>query len=286
MTLIDRMKNLKDGGIPFARATVVRADTSTPRKAGAEMIVTGERIIGTIGGGVVEKMVEKAARDMLNTGELNRLVDLSLEAQTGEERMSKAGDPVETGAICGGVMSVFIQCYHPAERLILAGGGHIALALYNISRGMDLAMTVVDNRADFASKERFPEAEVIQGDYFEVFSSVPLISPSYILIITHGHRHDDEVLAAITDRDWKNVRYVGMIGSKKKVESCLWAAAEGGSSREKLAMLSTPVGLDIGAVTPEEIAVSIMAEIIARRRGKDEADIGFMNRAREIMNGQ
>ncbi len=287
MSIIDRMKHLKDQGRPFAAATVVRADSSTPRKVGASMLVLADgKQMGTIGGGEVERRVGLAAVEMLEGSLETRLLDYSLgdaERMTGHGGHG-AGEPTEdTGAICGGSMSVFVQCYYPYDRLVLAGGGHVALAIHNIVRNMDLGLTVVDNRGEFASAERFPGAEVLLGEYSDVFTTIPLEIPTYVVIITHGHRWDGDVLEALGGRDWQQVRYVGMIGSRSKVGSCLRSAAGSGVSPDKLRRVHTPIGLDIGAETPEEIAVAIMAEIISVRRGRDPAAIGSMTIAKDVL---
>ena len=174
-------------------------------------------------------------------------------------------------------MSVFIKCFYPPARLVIAGGGHIAEALYGIAREMDFGITVVDNRPEFASEERFPGAEVIAGDYCEVFSDLSVNLPTYFVIITHGHKHDQDVLDAVVEKDWKNVSYVGMIGSRHKVGKVLERSLEKGLSREKLSRVHSPIGLDIGASSPWEIGVAIMAEIIAVRRGRADTGIAAMS---------
>ena len=275
MTIIDQMKRLQDSGIPFALVTVTETRSSTPRDAGTQMIVDARgKILGTIGGGPVERTAARTAGEMLREGAKDRLLRFTLDTVPEED---KAGDLIDTGAICGGDMSVFIQCFYPPGRLVIAGGGHIAEALYGIAKEMDFGITIVDNRPEFASGERFPGAEVIVGDYSEVFSDLPVNSPTYFVIITHGHKHDQDVLDAVVEKDWKNVSYVGMIGSRHKVKKVLERSLEKGLSREKLSRVRSPIGLDIGASTPWEIGIAIMAEIIAARHGKDETAIAVMS---------
>lgn len=279
MSLIDQMKRLQDSGLPFALVTVIETHSSTPRDTGTQMIVDArERILGTIGGGPVEKNAARTAGEMLREGAGDRLLKFSLDTvPEGDRHGEEADGLMDTGAICGGDMSVFIKCFHPPARLVIAGGGHIAEALYGIAKEMDFGITIVDNRPEFASVDRFPGAEVILGDYREIFSDLPVNSPTYFVIITHGHKHDQDVLDAVVEKDWKNVSYVGMIGSRHKVGKVLERSLEKGLSREKLSRVRSPIGLDIGALSPWEIGVAIMAEIISVRRGKDEKGIAAMS---------
>lgn len=283
MFYIDRMKELQDSGAPFALITVIAASDSTPQKIGSNMIVEAQgRIIGTIGGGPVEKMVLDRAFEMLKNGENASLLEYSLDSLKKEEKTSLK-KRIDTGAICGGKMSIFIQCFFPPAKLLIAGGGHIASSLYNIAKEMDMAITIVDNRKEFASKDRYPRATVISGDYIETFSKIPMASPTYIVILTHGHRFDQDVLDAVASRDWKNIRYVGMIGSRSKVGTIIRRLKDKGNDVEKLERVHSPIGLDIGAATPQEIAVAIMAEIIGIRRGKMEETVGHMSIVKELI---
>jgi len=286
MFYIDRMKELQDSGIPFALVTVTEASDSTPREIGSNMLVeNGGTIVGTIGGGPVERMAVNRALEMLKNGENAGLREYSLDSMEREENRGDAihsNKRIDTGAICGGRMSVFIQCFFPQANLLIAGGGHIASCLYDIVKEMDMAVTIVDNRKEFTSKERYPRAMVICGDYAEIFSNVPLVSPTYIVILTHGHTFDQDVLDAVASRDWKNIHYVGMIGSRRKVGTIIRRSKDKGNDVEKLEKVHSPIGLDIGAATPQEIAVAIMAEIIGIRRGKVEGTVGHMSIVKEL----
>ena len=286
MFYIDRMKELQDSGIPFALVTVTEASDSTPREIGSNMLVeTGGTIVGTIGGGPVERMALDRASEMLKNGETAGLCEYSLDSMKREEKREaiiSPGKKIDTGAICGGRMSVFIQCFFPPANLLIAGGGHIALCLHNIASEMDMAITIVDNRKEYASKERFPKGSIICGDYADIFSNVPLVSPTYIVILTHGHVFDQDVLDAVAGRDWENIRYVGMIGSRRKVGTIIRRSKDKGNDARKLGRVHSPIGLDIGAATPQEIAVAIMAEIIGIKHGKVEGTVGHMSIVKEL----
>jgi len=148
---------------------------------------------------------------------------------------------------------------------------------------MDFGITIVDNREKYASKNRFPNARVIHGNYHETISTIPFNSPTYIVIITHGHKFDQTVLDTVLEREWDQIRYVGMIGSAKKVKTVLKNSLEKGADPEKIGKVRAPIGLNIGAATPSEIAVAIMAEIISVRRGMGLESSQIMSIA-EIIN--
>jgi len=290
------MKSLQDSGSPFALLTVVKASSSTPRKQGARMIVEARgRATGTIGGGPVEKRATAAAEEMLFEGRASAFMEFSLDSLV-KSPLDKFGEPsgspspdnlshetVDTGSICGGSMSVFIQCYFPPAHLLIAGGGHIAKFLYKQAAGMDFGITIVDNREEFALENRFPKARVIHGNYGEIISSIPLNSPTYVIIITHGHKFDQVVLDKVLEREWDHISYVGMIGSSKKVKRVLENSLEKGADPAKVRRIRTPIGLDIGASTPSEIAVAILAEIISVRRGMDRKNFQIMSIADTII---
>lgn len=157
----------------------------------------------------------------------------------------------------------------PSEKLLVLGGGHVALPIVQLGKNLDFEVTVVDDRPEFASPERFPEADqVICGPFAKVLKEYPLDENTYVVLVTRGHTWDGICLKAILDRPWK---YIGMIGSKRRVITLLSNLEEKGFDPERLDRIHSPIGLDIGSETPEEVAVSIMAEVIAVRRGKDDS---------------
>lgn len=164
----------------------------------------------------------------------------------------------------------YIRRFAPRERLILLGGGHVALALSRLSSALGFAVTVVDDRPDFANRERFPKAERTVCAAFETaLEELAVRSGDYVCILTRGHRWDRECLCSLLRGT--EPYYLGMIGSKRRAGGLLAALAEEGFDRDRLGRVAAPIGLKIGAVTPEEIAVSIAAQLIERRSEKPAA---------------
>ncbi len=162
-----------------------------------------------------------------------------------------------------------VRRFVPRERLILLGGGHVAHALSKIAAMLDFAVTVVDDRPDFANHERFPEAERVVCDAFEAaIRTLTVRASDYVCVLTRGHRWDAACLRALLTGTEPS--YLGMIGSKRRVKGLLGALAEDGFDAQRLARIHAPIGLMIGAVTPEEIAVSICAQLIEHRRARQE----------------
>jgi xanthine dehydrogenase accessory factor len=245
---------VKAEGGEAALVTIVSASGSTPREEGAKMLVRPDgSIFGTIGGGSLEVQVIKEAIGVIKEGKPKRH-HFTLTAKG-------AG---ELGMICGGDTEVFIEPILTQPALYIFGGGHIALALAGMGKLCGFDITVIDDRPEFAQAERFPEAEVILAEKFsESFSRIKIDRLSYIVIVTHGHKHDEVVL------EWAvgtPARYIGMIGSKTKVKTVFSHLLSRGITQEQLDSVHSPIGLEIGAQTPEEIAVSILAEIIKVRR--------------------
>jgi xanthine dehydrogenase accessory factor len=241
-------------GEEAALVTVVSASGSTPREEGAKMLVRLDgSIFGTIGGGSLEAQVIKEAVKVIKQAKPKRL-HMSLTAKEAEE----------VGMICGGELEVFIEPILTTPALYIFGGGHIALALARMGKLVGFNITVIDDRAEFTHAERFPEADVILAeDFTQSFPRVKIDKSSYIVIVTHGHQHDEVVL------EWAvgtPAKYIGMIGSKTKNEAIFSHLLAGGISREQLDGVHAPIGLEIEAQTPEEIAVSILAEVIKVRR--------------------
>jgi xanthine dehydrogenase accessory factor len=159
-----------------------------------------------------------------------------------------------------------LEVHERPARLIVVGGGHVGKACSVIGEMCGFRVTVIDDRPEYANTERFPEAEeVIRGRFDEVLTDYPIDETAYVICVTRGHRHDETSLRCVIGRD---AAYVGMIGSKRRGKAVLQHLVEEGADPEAVASVRTPIGIDIGAETPEEIAVAIMAEIIAVRRGR------------------
>lgn len=246
-------------GETVALVTIVSTRGSTPQRVGAKMLVHADgRMVGTIGGGCYESDAFGKAREALRTHKAS-LVKYELTDDFAEE----------SGLICGGQMEVFIEPIEPPPQLVILGAGHVGLQLGRLAPGLGFRVTVVDDRERFANRDRFPDATTIVVDSIpEWITRTPLPSSAYVVVLTRGHRQDYDAIRALAGCD---LRYVGLIGSRAKVARVVERAREEGVPADWLRALRAPVGLAIGAVTPEEIAVSILAELVAVRRGKISA---------------
>jgi xanthine dehydrogenase accessory factor len=279
--------------------TVVATRGSTPQEKGAKMLVLADgKTLGTLGGGCVEAEVRKRALELLSEN-CSRLLEFQLDHDFGWD----------DGLICGGVMEIFaevidstraatyrealqavqskipttlrisyeqkgvakmyIEEIGPPPKLVIAGAGHVGQALGELAAKLDFDVTVIDDRADYASQQRFPTAKNrIVGDIERELRNFPIDAGTYIVIVTRGHRHDGQALHAVIDSPAK---YIGLIGSKSKIKLICDDLVSKGVPVEKLLRVHAPIGLNIGAVSVPEIAVSIAAELIAVRRGREGA---------------
>jgi xanthine dehydrogenase accessory factor len=174
----------------------------------------------------------------------------------------------DSGLICGGKLEIYVEPILPVPRAVIFGAGHISTYLSKIASVAGFRTWIVDDRPIYANATRFPEAQQIFSDSF--VSSFEAIEPdqnTYIIIVTRGHQDDENVLRWASGT---NARYIGMIGSKRKIRTIVANLEQEGVARERLERIHMPIGLDIGAVVPEEIAVAIVAEMINfRRRGSE-----------------
>ncbi|MDB5323574.1 MAG: hypothetical protein JWN40_5205 [Phycisphaerales bacterium] len=305
LPLLQQIIQRADAGEAVAVCTLVRTRGSTPQQPGAVMLVLGDgQTLGTIGGGCVEAEVRSRALKLLleapparPSGEpLGRLLTFQLDHDLGWD----------DGLICGGNMDVAVQIVsspdddasafreaydqlaagraarvslivedeqgqiarferdlEPSPSLIIAGAGHVGSALAAIARLSDFDVTVIDDRADMASPARFPGARCVTAPIDDALAGCRLDERAYVVIVTRGHRNDGRALGAVIG---SAARYVGLIGSRRKVLAIFDDLRRAGVPREAMERVRAPIGLDIGAVTPAEIAVSIFAEIIATRR--------------------
>ena len=245
--------DLRSSGQPFVLATIVKTAGSSPREAGAKMLVFPDgSISGTIGGGNFEKMVIYDCIGLFESGKLNLFK---------KYRFSQTG-PDSTGMCCGGEAEVFMELFGKPDRLIIFGGGHIGMALSKIAGDLGFQITIVDDRQ--ATLDQYPpsiETILTDDDYIQNFPA--LDSRCYAVIVTRSHKCDKTVLEQTLKYD---CAYIGMIGSKTKVAKTKSALQDQGFDKSKLDAVHAPIGLDIGAEGPHEIAVSIAAELIAKRR--------------------
>src|SRR3984957_13035494 len=288
LKLIEQILVCVDHGDAAALCAIVRAQGSTPQGKGAAMVVLQNgQTLGTLGGGCVEAEVRRRALERIQDRQ-SRLVNFKLDHDYGWD----------DGLVCGGSMDVAIAVIDspgqaealravrdrlaarrgatleiavrdesdqpvtfqipltPTPTLLIAGAGHVAMALAEVSRNLDFHVVVIDDRADCVSVERFGGAQRMVGDIEGELGRYPIDEWTYVVIVTRGHRHDGRALLAVIN---KPARYIGLIGSKRKIHTILCELHEQGVARERLERVHAPIGLEIGAVTPGEIALSIAA---------------------------
>jgi xanthine dehydrogenase accessory factor len=248
-------------GEPAALVTVIATEGSTPQKAGAKMLVYADgRIVGTIGGGCVEAEMTWRARQAIDERRpQNASYDLTPD-QAGED-----------GLVCGGRMQVFIEPVEGTPTLCLFGAGHVSQPLARLAKGAGFRVEVIDDRVKFCNRERFPDADLLVVESMSAGAAQLSIGRNtYAVVVTRGHGGDTDALATVLGR---GVRFVGLLGSRPKLIHVVTALEERGLPPEQLAQVRCPLGVEIGAVTPEEIAVSVLAEMIAVRRGVAPSDV-------------
>jgi xanthine dehydrogenase accessory factor len=243
-------------GEEVALVTITGSTGSTPQRVGAKMLVFADgRTVGTIGGGCYEDDAFWKAREAIK-----------LRKPTSVKYELSDDFAEESGLICGGQMEVFIEPVEPSPDLYIFGAGHVGHSLARLAHHAGFRVHVIDDREKFANAERFPDGvDVIVDDIPTWLESHPLPNTGYAVIVTRGHRHDLDALRTLAPR---KIRYVGLIGSRAKVKRIYDFLTQEGMTAEALGRVHAPIGLDIGAVTPEEIAVSILAELIAVKHGK------------------
>ena len=244
-------------GEPAALVTIISTTGSTPQRIGAKMLVYSDgRIVGTIGGGCYENDAFWKAREAI-ANRKPQLVHYELSDDFAQE----------TGLICGGQMDVYIEPIEPSPELYIIGAGHVGFHLGRLAHEVGFRVHVVDDREKFANSERFPNAvEIVVDDIPAWIGRTSLPPHAYAVVVTRGHTNDLEALRALAPRE---LRYLGLIGSRAKVARIYEALMEDQVPPEALKRVHAPIGLDIGAVTPQEIAVSILAELIAVKHGKE-----------------
>jgi xanthine dehydrogenase accessory factor len=264
MDIYEEIVKLRQQGRRGAVATIVNVRGSIPSFETAKMLVRDDgSIAGTIGGGCVEAEIWQAAREVMES-EKPRTLTFNLNQ-----------DPkYDTGLVCGGTLDIFVEPVLPPAALYIFGAGHVAVSLYKVAKGAGFDVTVVDDRAAYANRERFPEAkEIIAEDFDRAMARLAPNESAYLVIVTRGHRDDMRVLRWAVQT---SARYIGMIGSKRKTITIFQELTKEGLAANLFERVHAPVGLDIGAITPEEIAVAITAELIAARR-RVERDLPHMS---------
>jgi xanthine dehydrogenase accessory factor len=255
--IYEEIVQLRQQGRKGALATIINVRGSIPSFETAKMLVRDDgSIAGTIGGGCVEAEVWQAAREIMQTEKPQTLT------------FNLNNNPkYDTGLVCGGTLEIFIEPVLPVSTLYIFGAGHVAFSLYKVARMAGFEVVVTDDRETYANRERFPEArEVYADEYEQVMAQLAPNESSYMVIVTRGHRDDMRVLRWAAETP---ARYIGMIGSQRKTIAIYKELEKEGIAAEKLARVYAPVGIDIGSITPEEIAISIVAEMIAIRRNSE-----------------
>ncbi len=242
-------------GEAVALVTIVRAQGSTPQRTGAKMLVFADgRTLGTIGGGCYENDAFWKAREALASRK-PALLHYELNDDFAQEN----------GLVCGGQMDVHIDPLEPTPYLYIIGAGHVGLHLARVASEAGFRLHVVDDREKFANADRFPTADVVAAEPIPEWLERADLPPSaFVVVVTRGHTHDLDAMRALVRRD---LAYLGLIGSRAKVRRIADLLLEEGVPADCLARVHAPIGFDIGAVTPAEIAVSITAQLIAVRRG-------------------
>jgi xanthine dehydrogenase accessory factor len=254
MDIYAEIAKLRKEGRRAALATIIQVQGSIPSYESSKILIRDDgSIVGTVGGGCVEAEVWSVAQDVMREEKPRRL-HFNLNAQP----------DLDTGLVCGGSLDIFVEPILATPTLYLFGGGHVSLSVSKVANLAGFDIVVVDDREAFANKERFPDAvETHAGDWAQIFPRLKPNGLSYLVIATRGHKGDLECLRwAVTTP----ARYIGMVGSRRKVIEFHKVLEAEGIATAQLERVHSPVGLDIGALTPEEIAVSVVAEIIAVRR--------------------
>ena len=250
--------------------TIAESQNKAARSFGKMLVFEDGSSVGTVGGGQIEPLAKEDALRILQTGEtVLKEYDLESEASA-------------NGEICGGKLKLLFEPYRAKPLLVMIGAGHVGRAVIQLARFIGFDTLLMDDRdkpyvAELAKEAgRFIRLEDIRADV----AAAQLPAGCYIVIASHGHSYDADALYAALDKD---AAYVGMIGSKPKVASIFEKLQSEGVAPEKLAGVHSPIGLDIGGETPEEIAVSIIAEILQTRYERNGMNMAVFNRTRELL---
>lgn len=243
---------LMEKGIKLAVVTITRTEGSIPGKPGSQMTVLEDGSIrGTIGGGALE----------------NRVIELAVKAIKNGKSMSVNLPLTDEGMVCGGEIDVFIQTYTPLPKLIIVGGGHVSLALYEMASLLNFDIVIFEDREQFLNFERFPKAkELVLGPVDKKLKEYDIDENSYIVIVTRGHEYDNEALETVIN---SKAKYIGAIGSKNKVKKMLDNLKAKGISEDSLSKIYSPIGLNIADNSPAEISISILSEILSVKNDKE-----------------
>jgi xanthine dehydrogenase accessory factor len=257
MRIIEAMEGALAGGPPVVVATVTEGGATAARPGEKLLVREDGEALGAFSDEAVQRAAAEACREVFSAFPRVAVETLYVDAggrATTRRHESRPGDA-----------QVMLQFLESPARLIVVGAGHVGLALARMGEMLGFGVTVVDDREEFANRERFPMAEEVRcGDVGAELDTLPIDRTCYVVLVSRGHRQDEEALRRVVGR---GAAYVGMIGSKRRTQTVLEHLLEGEYERPALEAVATPIGLDIGAETPEEIALSILAEIVMLRRG-------------------
>ncbi len=253
LNVINKALRDYENGREIAIATITKAEGSAPRGVGTMMAVLDDGSIhGTIGGGALEKHIIKLSLEAIKSG-MSKSFDLPLNTEGVE-------------MICGGRVEVFIDVYKKKPKLLIIGGGHIGYAIYEQALLLDFHIAIFEDREEFLNIERFPHAdELILGPVDKTLSDYKIDENTFIIIVTRGHSYDQISLEQVVNSD---ARYIGAMGSEKKIITIMKNLKEKGFNDENLKRIYAPIGLDIASEKPSEIAMSILSEVILVKNNK------------------
>jgi xanthine dehydrogenase accessory factor len=254
MDIFEEIARLRKEGRKAALATIINVQGSVPSYETSKILIRDDgSILGTVGGGCVEADVWSAAQDVMREEKPRRL----------HFNLNENPD-ADQGLVCGGSLDIFIEPILATPTLYLFGGGHVSLSISKVASLAGFETVIIDDRPAFANKERFPEAlETHATPWEETFPRLRLNEFSYVVIATRGHKADLMCLRwALTTP----ARFIGMVGSRRKLIEFSKVLESEGVGMDQFERIHSPVGLDVGAITPQEIAVSVVAEMIAVRR--------------------
>jgi len=254
MDIFEEIVRLRKEGRKGALATIVEVQGSIPSHESSKILIRDDgSMVGTVGGGCVEAEVWSVAQDVMREEKPRRL-HFNL----------NANPEYDNGLICGGSLDIFVEPILATPTAFILGGGHVGLHVAKVAKLAGFDVVVADDREAFANAERFPDAaETHAGPWEEIFPKISVNHHSFLVLVTRGHKGDLDCLRWAVNTP---ARYIGMIGSKRKFVEIAKVLEREGVPAEKIERVYSPIGLDIGALTPEEIAVAIVAEMIAVRR--------------------
>ena len=255
MDVYEEVVRVRKHGGKAALATIVRRLGSTPRKDHAKMLIHEDgSFVGTVGGGCVEAEVWEEAKRVMDSGSA---------ALLGYELTQE--DAENEGLVCGGTVEIFVEPILPDPKVVLMGAGHVGQAIAEAAHRVGFQIAVLDDREAFANSERFPHAqETVVGPYESGLEQIQIGPTAFVLVVTRGHSHDQTALEQAIQT---KAQYVGLVGSRRKIQLIVKNLLQKGHAPDAFDQLYAPIGLEIGSETPEEIAVSVVAELIAIRKG-------------------